>query len=47
MKKPKKKLSELEKAVLRARRSMPCPTGTKIFRDKKKEANKKRCRRAK
>ena len=45
MRKKKKQLSELEKAVLRARKKMPCPTGTKIFCDKKKESRKKWCRR--
>jgi len=45
MKNKKKQLSEMEQAVLRLRKSMPCPTGTKVFQDKKKEANKKWCRR--
>ncbi len=44
MKKKKKNLTEQEKAVLRARKTMPCPTGTKVFKDRKKERNKKWCR---
>jgi len=45
MKKRKKKnLTEQEKAVLRLRKSSPCPTGTKVFRNKKKEQNKRKCR---
>jgi len=46
MKKKKKKLSEMEQAVLRLRKTMPCPTGIKVFKDKKKESKKKWCRRS-
>jgi hypothetical protein len=47
MKNKKKQLSKMEKAILRARKVMPCPTGTKVFKDRKKEQNKKWCRRQK
>jgi len=30
--------------IMNVRKSMPCPTGTKLFKDKKKEENKKKCR---
>lgn len=30
--------------VLRVRKSMPCPTGTKVIKDKKKEDSKNKCR---
>ena len=40
----KKNLTPIERAVLRARKSMPYPTGTRIFKNKKKELNKKWCR---
>lgn len=43
-KKKKKNMTEQEKALLRLRKSMSCPTGTKVFTDKKKEQNKKKCR---
>ena len=43
MKKKKKNMTEQEKALERLRKSMPCPTGTKVFVDKKKQQNKKKC----
>ncbi len=43
-KRTKKKLSKQEEAVLRVRKTMPCPTGTRVFKDRKKELNKKWCR---
>ena len=45
--KKKKKLTKYEKSVLKARKKMPCPTGTKVHKNKKKEANKMKCRRNK
>lgn len=30
--------------IMNVRKSMPCPTGTKVFKDKKKEQSKKKCR---
>jgi len=30
--------------IMNIRKSAPCPTGTKVFRDKKKEQNKNKCR---
>jgi len=30
--------------IMNIRKSMPCPTGTKVIKDKKKEQNKKQCR---
>jgi hypothetical protein len=47
MKKKRKNLTEQEKAYFRLRKKMPCPTGTKVFKNKKKELNKKWCRRRK
>ncbi len=44
-KRVKKNLSEKEKAVLRIRKKMPCKVGTIAFKDRKKELNKKWCRR--
>lgn len=43
-KRVKKNLTEQERAILRLRKSMPFPTGTKAFKDRKKELNKKWCR---
>jgi len=39
MRKKKKK-----PAILRLHKKMPCPTGTKVFADRKKEISKKKCR---
>jgi len=30
--------------IMNVRKSMPCPTGTKVFKDQKKEQEKKECR---
>ena len=40
----KKRKKKIKPAILRLRKSMPCPTGTKVFKYRKKEANKKKCR---
>ena len=41
----KANLTKQEKAVLRLRRTMPFGTGTRLFKNKKRELNKKWCRR--
>jgi hypothetical protein len=46
-KRTKKKLTETEKALFRLRKKMPFNTKTKVFKDRKKESNKKWCRRTK
>ena len=48
-KKQKKKEKTMKKRderpdIMNIRKSMPCPTGTKVIKDKKKEQNKKQCR---
>jgi len=40
----KKNLTETEKSLFRLRKNMPFPTGTKTFKNKKKDLNKKWCR---
>jgi len=41
----RKNLTPIERAVLRVRKSVLIPTGTKIFKNKKRELNRKWCRR--
>ena len=43
-KRTKKNLTETEKSLFRLRKNMPFPTGTKTFKNKKKDLNKKWCR---
>jgi len=47
MKKKKRELTDLEKAVLRARKPIRSRTGTVIRQNKRKELSKKWCRRQK